>query len=150
MVRLPPFYRRAPQPPVQHRYAQNDERIAARHIERPEQGQERARDGQTAVEQRDRAMTIPGNDQSLVEMGAVGGEDVFAIAQAAEEGERGVEDERPDQQHAGQGQPGIVLRGDDGEDGKGVAQEGAADVAHEDAGRRPVVTQEAQTGGGQQ
>ena len=104
------------------------------------QGQDRARGG-----------------QPLVEMGAVGGEDDLAVAETPEEGERGVEDEGPDEQHAGHGQTGIVLRRDDREDRKGVAQERAADVAHptgrlrtEDAGRRPVVTQEAQAGRGQQ
>ncbi len=40
-------------------------------------------------------MAIPGDDQALVEVGAVGGEDVFAVAKAAEEGERDVEDEGP-------------------------------------------------------
>ena len=65
---------------------------------RPEQGQERARSGQPDVEQRDRAMVIPRKDQPLVEVGAVSGEDVLAVA--AEEGEYGVEEEGPDQQDA--------------------------------------------------
>ena len=130
----------APQPYAKQRQRHHDCQIADCAAGVPQDRQEETHSGQPDVEQGDRAMAIPGNDQTLVEMGAVSGEDVFGVAQAAEEGERGVEDERPDQQHAGQGQPGIVLRGDDGEDGKGVAQEGAADVAHEDAGRRPVVT----------
>ena len=44
----------------------------------------------------------------------MGGEDVLAVAEAPEERERGVEDEGPDQQYAGHGQPGVVLRRDDG------------------------------------
>jgi hypothetical protein len=99
-------------------------------------------------------MAIPGNDQPLIQVGAVSGEDGFAVAEA---GECGVADEGPDEQHAGHGQPGIVLRRADGEDGEGEAQERAADIAHptgrlrtEAARRRPVVTQEAQAGGGQQ
>ena len=84
----------------------------------------------------------------------MGGEDGFAVAEA---GERGGADEGPDEQHAGHGQPGVVLCRADGEDREGDPQEGAAGVAHptgrlrtEAAGRRPVVTQEAQAGGGQQ
>ena len=45
-------------------------------------------------------MVIPRDDQPLVEVGAVGGEDVFAVAEAEEEGEYGVEEEGPDQQDA--------------------------------------------------
>ena len=68
------------------RYAQNDSQTAPRSIERPEQ--------------RDGAMAIPGDDQPLIQVGTVGGEDVFAVAKAEEEGECGVEDEGPDQQDA--------------------------------------------------
>ena len=45
-------------------------------------------------------MAVSGNDQAWVEVGAVSGEDVLTVAQAAEESERGVEDEGPDQQDA--------------------------------------------------
>jgi len=105
-------------------------------------------------------MAATGDDQPLVEVGAVGGEDILeisvpandmlscedltqrrkarkessswrslrfgvstwvvqhascpmqrlAIAETADEGERGIEDEGPDQQHAGHRQPGMVLR----------------------------------------
>ena len=41
-------------------------------------------------------MALPVNDQALVAVGAVGGEDVCAVAEAAQEGERGVKDEGPD------------------------------------------------------
>ena len=40
----------------------------------------------------------------------MGDEDVLAVAEAPEEGERGVEDAGPDQQHAGHGQTRILLR----------------------------------------
>ncbi len=50
----------------------------------------------------------------------MGGEDVLAVAKAADESERGGEDKGPDQQHAGHGQPGVVLRRADEEDRKGV------------------------------
>jgi len=60
----------------------------------------------------------------------VRGEDVFAVAEAPEEGKRGGEDAGADQQHASQCQPEVVLRGDDGENGKSEAQERAADIAH--------------------
>ena len=67
---------------------------------RPEQGQDRTHSGQPDVQPRDGAMVIPRDDQPLVEVGAVGGEDVFAVAEAEEEGEYGVEEEGPDQQDA--------------------------------------------------
>ncbi len=51
----------------------------------------------------------------------MGGEDVFAVTEAPEEGERGVEDEGPDQQHAGHGQTGVVLRRSDGHRGAGIS-----------------------------
>ena len=73
------------------RYAQNDSQTAPRSIERPEQ--------------RDGAMAIPGNHQALVEVGTMGGEDVFASAQATQNGEGGVEDKRPNHEYTRQGKP---------------------------------------------
>ena len=48
-------------------------------------------------------MAVPGDDQPLVEVGAMCREDVFAFAKTPQEGERGVEDKRPDQQQAKDG-----------------------------------------------
>ena len=90
------------------RYVQNDSQTAPRHLERPEQGQNQTRGGQPDVEQGDGAMAVTGDDQPLIEVGAVGGEDVFAVVETAEEGERGVEDEGPDEQHPGYDQQAEV------------------------------------------
>ncbi len=44
-------------------------------------------------------MAITGDDKPLIQMRPVRGTDVLAVAEAAEEGERGVEDEGPKEQH---------------------------------------------------
>ena len=83
-------------------------------------------------------MTPPA--QTLIEMGAVGGEDVFPAAQATEQGKGGVEDKGPDEQHAGQG-TGTVLRRDDGQDRTRDTQQGqptAKANAQESVSIRPI------------
>ena len=90
----------APQPDAKQRQRHHDCQIADCAAGVPQDRQEETHSGQLDVEQGDGTMAVTGDDQALIEVGAVGGEDVLAVAEAAEEGERGVEDERPDQQDA--------------------------------------------------
>jgi len=75
-------------------------RRAARQPANPRQRQRDAEQRQPQVEQRDGAVTPACDDETLVAVRAMRGKDVFAAAQAAQEGEGCVEDKGPEQQDA--------------------------------------------------
>ena len=98
----------APQADAKQRQRHHDCQIADCAAGVPQDRQEETHNGQPDVQPRDGAMVIPRDDQPLVEVGAVGGEDLLAVAKAPEEGERGVEGEGPDEQHPGYDQQAEV------------------------------------------
>ena len=99
-------------------------------------------------------MAVADDDQPLVEMGTMGCEHVLAVAQASQEGERGVEDERPNRQHpkdrAGGGDGTRLSQAEKRNDGERIAEECASHVAHEDPRRRPIVQEEPKARGRQE
>lgn len=76
------------------------------------------------------------------------GEDVFAFEGAADEGDACVHDEGPHQEGAEHEGVAAFTCGEERQDGEGVTEEGAACVAHEDLGGRPVVKEKAEAARG--
>jgi len=72
----------APQPEIEQRQCEDDGRIADQAAGVPQGRQEQTHCGQPDIEQGDGAMAVADNDQPLIEMGTVGGEDVLTIAEA--------------------------------------------------------------------
>jgi len=97
----------------------------------PGVGEGGGEEGEKDVEQGDRCVFVAANDETLIKMGAMRGEDVLAFEGAADEGDARVHDEGPHQEGAEhEGVAAFACR-EERQDGEGVAEEGAACVAHE-------------------
>ena len=79
-------------------------------------------------------MFVAADDETLIEVGAMRGENGFAFEGAADEGDARVHDEGPHQEGAEHEGVAAFAGGEEREDGEGVAEEGAACVAHENFG----------------
>lgn len=93
-------------------------------------------------------MFVAAADEALIEVRAVRGEDVFAFEGAADEGDACIHDEGPHQEGAEHEGVAAFTCGEERQDGEGVTEEGAACVAHEDLGGRPVMKEKTQTARG--
>ncbi len=74
------------------------------------------------------------DDETLIEVRAMRGEDVLAFEGAADEGDARVHDKGPHQEGAKHEGVAAFAGREEREDGEGVAEEGAACVAHENFG----------------
>src|SRR5579862_1976991 len=101
-------------------------------------------------------MAVTGRDDALVDVAAVGPEDILAQPKPAKNREDRVEYKGPNHQHAekkrtpGSGRIRAEASHHERQHGEGKAEKGAADVADEDAGRRPVMQQKAEAARRQQ
>lgn len=77
---------------------------------------------------------VADDDETLIEVRAMRGEDVLAFEGAADEGDARVHDEGPHQEGAEHEGVAAFAGGEEREDGEGVTEEGAACVAHENFG----------------
>lgn len=84
-------------------------------------------------------MRIPADDEALVEMRAVRGEDVLAPERAADEGNACVHDEGPEQERAEHERVALLVGGEQGHDRETVSEEGTGNVAHKNFGGLPIV-----------
>ena len=114
----------------------------------PGEGETRAEQGEEGEQRADHRDFDSADNQSLVEMRSMRGEDILASRGATQEGDARVHDERPQDGGAEHERVAAAMASRQREDGKGEAEERAGNIAHEDAGRRPVVTEEAETGRG--
>lgn len=102
---------------------------------RPGVGEDGGEEGEQNVERADLGMFVADNDETLIEVGAMRGEDVLAFEGAADEGDARVHDEGPHQESAEHEGVAAFAGGEERQDCEGIAEEGAACVAHEDFGR---------------
>jgi len=100
----------------------------------PGVGEGGGEEGEQYVEGADLGVFVAADDETLIEVRAMRGEDVLAFAGAADEGDARVHDEGPHQEGAKHEGVAAFTGGEEREDGEGVAEEGAACVAHENFG----------------
>lgn len=100
----------------------------------PGVGEGGGEEGEQNVEGADLGMFVAADDETLIEVGTMRGEDVLAFEGAADEGDARVHDEGPHQEGAEHEGVAAFAGREEWEDGEGVTEEGAACVAHENFG----------------
>lgn len=100
----------------------------------PGVGEGGGEEGEQNVEGADLGVFVARDDETLIEVGAMRGEDVLAFEGAADEGDARVHDEGPHQEGAEHEGVAAFAGGEKREDGEGVTEKGAACVAHENFG----------------
>ena len=100
----------------------------------PGVGEGGGEEGEQNVEGADLGVFIAADDEALIDVRAMRGEDVLAFEGAADEGDARVHDEGPHQEGAEHEGVAAFVGGEERQDGEGVPEEGAACVAHEDLG----------------
>lgn len=100
----------------------------------PGVGEGGGEEGEQNIEHADGCVFVAANDETLIEVIAVCGEDVLAFEGAADEGDARVHDEGPHQEGAEHEGVAACVGGEQRQDGEGVTEEGAACVAHENFG----------------
>lgn len=100
----------------------------------PGVGEGGGEEGEQNVEGADLGVFVAADDETLIDVRAMRGEDVFAFEGAANEGDARVHDEGPHQEGAEHEGVAAFVGGEERQDGEGVTEEGAACVAHENFG----------------
>src|SRR5690349_7561722 len=95
-------------------------------------------------------MGLSGDDQPLIQIGAVGGKDIFSLPPALKHSVGCIKDKGPYHKHTNKCCGGRSLGTKYGEHCKGKTQESTTHVTHEDFGGCPIVEQKSPTAGGKQ
>lgn len=100
----------------------------------PGVGEGGGEEGEQNVERADLGVFVAADDETLIEVRAMRVENAFAFEGAADEGDARVHDEGPHQEGTEHEGVAAFVGGEQRQDGEGVAEEGAACVAHKNFG----------------
>ena len=93
-------------------------------------------------------MRTPADDESLIQMRAMRGEDVFAFERAADERDARVHDERPHQERAEHERVAALIGREQRQNRECITEKRAGNVAHKNFCGRPIVREKTQTARG--
>src|SRR5262245_5438500 len=93
-------------------------------------------------------MFVTADDETLIEMRTMTIEKFFTPEQALKERDACIHDECPHEEGAKHESIAALVGREQGQDSEGITKKRTGDVAHEDFGGRPVVTEKTQAAGG--
>ena len=114
----------------------------------PEVGEDQGEKGQADIQGADLCVGVTADDETLVEVRAMRSEDVLTFDSAADECDARVHDESPKEERAEHERVAFLVGGEQRHDRKTVTEEGAGNVAHENFGGMPVVSEKTETARG--
>lgn len=100
----------------------------------PGVGEGGSEEGEQNIHRADSGVFVAADDETLIEMIAVRGKDIFTFEDTADEGDARVHDEGPHQEGAEHEGVAAFIGGEQWENRESVTEEGAACIAHENFG----------------